>query len=150
MMKTLDRSPTSTTTPAQASPSDAAPSSRARWGGHILGGFAILFLAFDATMKVLELPQALAGTVELGWPASALFGIGVLQLLLLVIYLVPRTSILGAILWTGYLGGAVATHVRIGNPLFSHQLFPVYVAVMLWGAVWLREPQLRALVPLRA
>ena len=69
---------------------------------------------------------------------------------MLVAYLVPRTSIFAALLWTGYLGGAVATHVRIGNPLFSHVLFPIYVALIIWGAIWLRDPRVRALLPLRS
>ena len=90
------------------------------------------------------------GTVQLGYPESVVFGLGVVQLVCLVVYLVPRTAVLGAVLWTGYLGGAIATHVRLGNPLFSHVLFPVYVAAMLWLGLWLRDAQLRAVVPLRA
>jgi len=70
------------------------------------------------------------------------------QLVCLAVYLVPRTAVLGAVLWTGYLGGAIATHVRVGNPLFSHVLFPIYVAAFIWGSLWLREPRLRALLPL--
>jgi len=92
--------------------------------------------------------MAIEGTTQLGYPASEVLWLGVLQVVLLVLYLVPRTSILGAILWTGYLGGAVATHVRLENRLFSHVLFPTYVGAMLWGALWLREPRLRALFPI--
>ncbi len=84
------------------------------------------------------------------YPASTIFGIGLVQVVCLVAYLVPRTSVFGAVLWTGYLGGAVATHVRVGSPLLSHTLFPVYVAVLLWAGLWLREPRLRALLPVRA
>jgi hypothetical protein len=73
-----------------------------------------------------------------------------LQLACLVLYLVPRTSVLGAVLWTGYLGGAVATHVRVGNPLLSHTLFPIYVAALLWGGLWLRDQRVRSVLPLRA
>ncbi|HEY0997133.1 MAG TPA: DoxX family protein [Gemmatimonadaceae bacterium] len=91
-------------------------------------------------------PEALAGTTQLGYPASVVFPLGVLQLVLLVCYLVPRTAPLGAILWTGYLGGAIATHVRLLNPLFTHILFPVYVAALLWGGLWLRDARVRALL----
>ena len=127
----------------------AAAGKRMRHAGWALGVLAMLFLAFDATMKLLQLPVAIEGTTSLGYPAQVVFGLGVVQLLCLVVYAIPRTAIFGAILWTGYLGGAIATHVRIDNPLFSHVLFPVYVALMLWGALWLRDPALRALVPFR-
>jgi hypothetical protein len=124
--------------------------SKAMWAGRILSGLAILFLLFDATVKVLQLPVAVQGTKELGYPESVIFGLGVVQVVCLVAYLVPRTSVLGAILWTGYLGGAIATHVRVGHPLFSHVLFPVYVAALLWGGLWLRDERLRAVLPVRA
>jgi hypothetical protein len=81
---------------------------------------------------------------------SLAFGLGVLELICLVVYVIPHTSILGAILWTGYLGGAIAAQVRIGSPLFSTTLFPVYVALLIWGGLYLREDRLRALIPLRA
>lgn len=123
---------------------------KAVWTGGILSGVAVAFLAFDAAIKVLKLPPAVEGTVQLGYPASVVFGIGVIQIVCLIVYLVPRTSVLGAILWTGYLGGAIATHVRVESPLLTHTLFPIYVAALLWAGVWLREPRLRALLPLRA
>ena len=135
---------------ARSSTSLTAPSTRQLWAGRILSGLAALFLAFDAAMKVAQLPVALQGTTQLGYPQSVVFGLGLLQLACLLLYLVPRTSVLGAVLWTGYLGGAVATHVRIGNPLFSHQLFPLYVAALIWGGLWLRDARLRALLPLRS
>ena len=122
----------------------ACPGRGAIWTGRILTGLAALFLLMDATMKVLELAPAVEGTMQLGYPASAIQGIGVLQLALLVAYLVPRTSLLGAVLWTGYLGGAIATHVRVGSPLFTHTLFPIYVAALIWGGLWLRDTRLRA------
>ena len=87
---------------------------------------------------------------ELGYPVEAALGIGLLEIACLAIYLVPRTSVLGAVLLTGYLGGAIATHVRVGNPLFSHVLFPTYVAALLWTGLFLREQRLRVLLPLRA
>lgn len=109
-------------------------------------GIAVLFLAFDAGIKLAASPQAMAGTGALGYPLSVVVPLGALQLVLLVLYLVPRTAPLGAILWTGYLGGAVATHVRLLNPLFTHILFPTYVAALLWGGLWLRDPRVRALL----
>jgi hypothetical protein len=117
--------------------------------GYALTGLAALFLAFDTVMKLLAVQQAVQSTTALGYPASALFTIGVIELVCLTLYLVPATSVSGAILLVGYLGGAVATHVRVGNPLASHVLFPVYVAALLWGGLYLREPRLRALLPFR-
>lgn len=130
-----------------ARPLGARPSRKARWSGRTLSGLAVLFLLADALMKVLELPVAVQGTQQVGYPQSVVFGLGVVQLACLAAYLVPRTSVLGAVLWTGYLGGAVATHVRIGDPLLTHVLVPVYVALFLWGGLWLRDARLRALLP---
>lgn len=120
-------------------------SRKAIWTGRILSGLAVLFLAFDAAMKLFRVPAAVEGTTQLGYPAGTLLGIGLLQVVCLVIYLVPRTAIIGAVLWTGYLGGAIATHVRVGSPLFTHILFPVYVAALLWGGLWLRDRRVDAL-----
>ena len=119
------------------------------WSGRTLSALAVLFLLFDATIKLLQLPVAVEGTKKLGYSGKVVFVLGVIQLICLIVYLIPRTAVLGAILWTGYLGGAVATHVRVADPLFSHILFPTYVAALLWGSLWLREPRLRALVPVR-
>ncbi|HEY0156990.1 MAG TPA: DoxX family protein [Thermoanaerobaculia bacterium] len=116
--------------------------------GRVLSTLAVLFLLFDAVGKLLRPVQVVEGTTQLGWPASVILPLGIVQLVLLALYVVPRTSLFGAILWTGYLGGAVATHVRIGNPLFSHILFPTYVAALLWVGLWLRDRRLRALLPL--
>ncbi|HKQ69689.1 MAG TPA: DoxX family protein [Polyangiaceae bacterium] len=126
-----------------------SPSKKAIWGSRIMTGIVVLFLAFDATFKMLQSPEAVEGTTQLGYPSSVILGLGLLQVALLVIYLVPRTAVLGALLWTGYLGGAVATHVRVGNPLFSHTLFPIYIGALVWGALWLRDEKLRALLPVR-
>jgi len=112
-------------------------------------GLVALFLAFDTGLKVLKLGPAVEGTIALGYPADSVQVIGVIELVCLVLYLVPRTSVLGGLLLTGYLGGAIATHVRLSNPLFTHTLFPLYVAIVLWGGLYLREKRLRALVPLR-
>ena len=119
------------------------------WTGRILSALAILFLSFDTIVKVLRLSVAVEGTTQLGYPESTVFAIGIIQLVCLVLYVIPQTSVLGAILFTGYLGGAIATHVRIGSPLFTHILFPIYVAVLIWGGLYLREPRLRALIPVR-
>ena len=124
-------------------------SQRASRAGMAMMILALLFLAFDAALKLFVAPEAVAGTAELGWPTDVLRGLGVLELALLILYLIPRTSVFGAVLWTGYLGGAVATHVRIGNPWPSHILFPVYIALLLWGGLWLRDRRVRALLPLR-
>ncbi len=129
---------------------DSRPSSKALWAGRILSGLAVLFMLFDATIKVLELPVAVQGTTQLGYPESVVFGLGLVQLVCLAVYLFPRTSVLGAVLWTGYLGGAIATHVRLGNPIFSHVLFPTYVAAFLWLGLWLRDERLRAVLPFHA
>lgn len=123
------------------------PSKASRRVGLGLGGIALLFLTFDIVIKLMQSPEALAGTEELGYPATVVLPLGILQIVLLALYLYPRTSILGAVLWTGYLGGAIATHVRLENPLFTHILFPIYVAIFLWGALWLRDPRLRTLIP---
>jgi hypothetical protein len=117
--------------------------------GYVLTAFVALFLTFDIVMKVLLLAPAVQGTTELGYPAGSVFWIGVIELVCLALYLVPRTAVLGALLLTGYLGGAIATHVRVGSPLVSHTLFPIYVALMVWGGLYLREARLRELVPLR-
>lgn len=127
----------------------AQPTSKiALWAGYIITTLVVLFLLFDCTIKLLNLPMAIDGTVVLGYPASVVVPLGILQLICLMIYLLPQTSVLGAILITGYLGGAIATHVRLGNPLFSHILFPVYVGLMIWGGLYLRNQRLRALIPL--
>ena len=118
------------------------------WTGRTLTAVAVLFLIFDATVKLLQLTPAVDATAQLGFKASVLVPLGIIEALCLAAYLVPQTSVAGAILWTGYLGGAVATQLRVGNPLFSNVLFPVYVAALLWGGLWLRRPQLRAVVPL--
>jgi hypothetical protein len=129
-----------------ASPSAAAPGKGALWTGRVLSGLAVLFLAFDAGIKLVMAPEAVAGTSELGWPVDVIRGLGVLEILCLVIYLVPRTAVVGAVLWTGYFGGAIATHLRVHNPLFSHTLFPIYIALLIWGGLWLRDRRVRAMI----
>ena len=125
----------------------AAPvSSRSRTAGRILTGLAVAFLVFDTSIKLAGAKEAVDGTVQLGWQAHHVPILGMIELVLLVLYLVPRTAPLGAVLWTGYLGGAIATHLRLGNPLFSHTLFPIYVAALVWGGLYLRDERVRSLV----
>ena len=137
------------TTSAQSPTSSALPSRGRLWAGRILTALPALFLLLDGVGKLLKPEEVVKGTVALGYPESTIFGIGIAQLVSLAFYLLPRTSVFGAVLLTGYLGGAVATHVRIGNPVFSHVLFPVYAALMVWGGLWLRESRLREIFPLR-
>jgi len=128
-----------------------APVSKGRlWTGRIMSALPALFLLMDGVMKLAKPEFVVKATVQLGYPERVIFGLGVVVLVCVILYLIPRTAVLGAILLTGYLGGAVATHVRVGDPLFSHALFPVYVAILLWGGLYLREERLRALVPLRS
>jgi hypothetical protein len=117
--------------------------------GYVLTGLVAAFLTFDTVMKLLQLAPAVQGTTELGYPAGTVVAIGAIELVCLVLYLVPRTSVLGALVLTGYLGGAIATHVRVGSPLPTHTLFPIYVALMVWGGLYLRESRLRELLPFR-
>jgi len=131
-------------TPTPLAPQHA--SVKAVWIGRTLTAFAILFLTFDTALKVLQLPVALEATQQLGFTAQAVFIVGLIEAACLVLYLVPRTALLGAVLWTGYLGGAIATHVRAESPVFTHTLFPIYIAALLWGGLWLRDQRVRHIV----
>jgi hypothetical protein len=119
------------------------------WTGRVLSGLAVLFLLFDSTGKLLEVQPVIDGTRQLGYPRDIVFTLGVILLSCVVVYLVPRTAVLGAILLTGYLGGAVASQARVENPLFSHILFPTYVAILIWGGLVLRDARLRVFAPWR-
>jgi len=123
--------------------------SKTIWIGRVLSALAVLFLLFDSVVKLLQLPVAMDGTTQLGYPGSVVFGIGLVELVCLVLYVIPQTSVFGAILFTGYLGGAIATHVRIASPLFTHILFPIYVALLIWGGLYARDERLRSLIPIR-
>jgi hypothetical protein len=118
------------------------------WTGRVLAGIAVLFLTMDTGFKFVASHLAAEATAQLGYPAHLIPVIGWIEAILLVLYLIPRTSVFGALLWTGYLGGAIATHFRIGNPLFTHQLFPIYIATLLWLGLWLRDRRVRAILPL--
>ena len=116
------------------------------WTGRILSGLSIAFLVMDAVMKVVKAAPAVEGTLQLGYPASVLPGLGIVLLACTLLYAIPRTSVLGAVLLTGYLGGAIATQVRVGNPLFTHVLFPIYFAALLWAGLFLRDRRVRNLI----
>jgi hypothetical protein len=115
--------------------------------GYVLTGlFALFMLGASIAPKLLRMPVASETLIELGWPDYTLM-IGLFELAFVVLYLIPRTSVLGAVLMTALLGGAMATQIRVGSPLFSHTLFSVYLALFMWGGLWLRNPTLRSLFP---
>src|SRR3989475_7923475 len=121
-----------------------APVSRKRlWAGRILSALPTLFLLLDGVAKLVKPAPVVEGTVKLGYPESVIVPLGIVLLACTVLYMIPRTSVLGAILLTGYLGGAVATHVRVSDPLFTHILFPVYLGVLIWTGLFLRDDALR-------
>ena len=117
------------------------------WTGIILSAIPVLFLLIDSIGKFIKPEPVVAGTLELGYRESVIVPLGIILLISVVLYIIPKTSIFGAILLTGYLGGAVATHVRLSNPLFTHQLFPVYLGVLLWLGLYLRDIRIRSLLP---
>lgn len=119
------------------------------WTGRILSAISALFLAFDAIVKIIKTTQVTTSMVQLGYPDVAR-ALGAVLLGCVILYVIPRTAVLGAILLTGYLGGAVATNVRVGSPLLGYILLPVYVALMVWGGLYLRDERVRGLVPLRS
>ena len=127
---------TTTTTPAML------------WTGRVLTGlFALFMLGASVAPKLMMLPVAEQTMAQLGWPAGYAFAIGLIELTLVILYLIPRTSLLGAVLMMGLLGGAMATQIRAESPLFSHILFSLYLGLFMWGGLWLRDPRLRALFP---
>jgi len=114
-----------------------------------MAALAVLFLTFDAVSHIAVIQPVVDAVRPLGVPIELMPPLGILELILLALYLVPRTAILGAVLWTGYLGGAVFTNLRVGLPLASHVLFPTYIGLLLWGSLWIQEPRPQALFPLR-
>jgi hypothetical protein len=139
--------PVMTTTIAETVP----VSKPARWTGRVLSGLVIVFLLFDGAIKLVPWPVVTETMDKMGYGSSETLArsLGIITIVCTVLYSVPPTSILGAILLTGYLGGAMASHVRIGSPLFSHVLFGFYLGLMVWGGLWLRDPSLRSLIPFR-
>jgi hypothetical protein len=139
---------------AEAAPAAAgkAPvSTSARWLGRVLSGLVILFLLVDGAIKLVPWPVVTEAMARIGYGSSETLArtLGLITVVCTVLYAIPPTSILGAILLTGYLGGAMASHLRIGSPLFSHTLFGFYLGLMVWGGLWLRDRKLRALTPWR-
>jgi hypothetical protein len=119
------------------------------WAGRIISAVVVLFLVFDGVTKVMKVAPVMEASKRLGFPANLIVAIGTVLLGCTAIYVIPRTSILGAILLTGYLGGAVVTNLRAGSPLFSETLFPIYFGIFVWVGLYLRDLQLRTLIPLR-
>ena len=119
--------------------------------GYALSSVVILFMLFDGGIKLVPPAMVIETTAQLGYPATVSFvrGLGIVGLSCTLLYAIPRTSAIGAILLTGYLGGTVATHLRVGTPIFSHMLFGVYLGILLWGGLYLRDGRLRSLVPYR-
>lgn len=130
----------------------AAPSSvstKRLWTGRVLSALGAIFLLFDGIIHILKITPVVDAFAQLGYPLGTSRALGVIEIICVALYLLPRTSVLGAILLTGYLGGAIATQVRVGAPLFSTTLFPIYVALFVWGGLYLRDEGIRALIPLR-
>jgi hypothetical protein len=123
-------------------------SNKELWAGRILSGLAAAFLLLDGGMKLFKPVPVVKATVQLGYPESVIVGLGIVLLASTLLYLIPRTALLGAVLLTGYLGGAVATNVRVSGPLFNI-IFPVFFGAVLWGGLWFRDQRLRELLPLR-
>jgi hypothetical protein len=126
-------------------------STPARWFGRILSGLVIAFLLFDGAIKLVPWPIVTETMEKMGYGSddALMRSLGAITIVCAVLYAMPPTSILGAILLTGYLGGAIASHVRIDSPLFTHTLFGLYLGLMLWGGLWLRDRNLRGLIPFR-
>ncbi len=125
----------------------AAPiSKKALWAGRVLSTLPVLMLLMSGVMKLMKPTEVVEGFAKLGWPDSLALGLGVVELVCTALYVIPRTSILGAILLTGYLGGAIATHVRIGDPFIG----PVIFGIFIWLGLYLRDARLRVLIPLRS
>lgn len=124
-------------------------STAAIWSGRVLSGLLVLFLLFDGAIKLVPLEVVTETSLQLGIPTHLARTLGVMTLAGAILYAIPRTSVLGAILLTGYLGGAIYVHVRADSPLFSHTLFGVYLGLIMWGGLWLRDPAVRALIPFR-
>jgi hypothetical protein len=124
-------------------------SNGALWTGRAMSGLVILFLLLDGGMKLVPMDVVLKASEPLGIPGNLARTLGVLTIVSTLLYAFPRTAVLGAILLTGYLGGAIATHLRVGDPLFTHVLFGAYLGLLVWGGLYLRDRRLRALIPLQ-
>lgn len=125
------------------------PSKGVLWTSRIMSGIVILFMLVDSVFKFIQPVEVVQGTLDLGYAEHHILTIGILGFISTLLYTIPRTSILGAVLLTAYFGGAIATHLRLDNPLFSHILFTVYLGILAWGGIWLRDENLRNLFPFR-
>lgn len=117
------------------------------WTSRVMGGIVILFMLVDSVFKFIQPTEVVESTLELGFAEHHIIVIGILGLISILLYTFPRTSLLGAVLLTGYWGGAIATHIRLDNPLFSHILMPVFLGILAWGALWLKDERVRNLMP---
>lgn len=128
-----------------------APLSKgAVWTGRVLTGFIILFLLFDGIIKLMMIQPVTDTFAALGYPVKHAFLIGVIELVVIILFAIPRTAVLGAVLLTALLGGGISTHLRVDSPLFSHTLFGVYLGLIAWAGLYLRDPRVRAVLPLRS
>jgi|SRR5579859_550036 len=132
----------------QAAIQTSPVSKTALWAGRVMSALPILFLIFDGVTHLMQIAPVMDAFRQLGYPTSLAVEIGLIELVCVIVYLIPSTSVLGAILLTGYLGGAIVPHVRIGDSLFT-QIFPIILGLLLWGGLYLRNDRLRALIPLR-
>lgn len=134
------------TAPRMPGPAQRATARGATWTGRVLTGLAAAFLLVDGGGKILLARVYVEGTMAAGFPRAAVLPIGLILVASLAVHLIPRTAVLGAVLLTGYLGGAVATHVRLSNPLFTHTLFPIYFGALIWAGLYLRDARVRTLL----
>ncbi len=147
MSATLLRSATYAAAPVRSSSaSTARPSRRSVIAGRIMTGIIALLLTLDVSAKLVRAQAVVDGSAKLGFTPDQMFVVGVIGAVCLVLYLIPRTAPIGALLWTGYFGGAIVTHLRVGDPLLTHILFPIYVSALIWGGLYLRDPRIRAVL----
>ncbi len=124
------------------------PSKTTFWISWCMSGLVILFMLMDSIFKFIQPQEVIDGTLELGYEQHHIIILGALGLISTILHIIPRTTMIGAILLTAYFGGAVATQIRLDNPLFSHILFTVYFGLFMWGGLWLRNPEIRTLIPI--
>ena len=147
MSATLLRSATYAAAPVRSSSaSTVRPSRRSVIAGRIMTGIIALLLTLDVSAKLVRAQAVVDGSAKLGFTPDQMFVVGVIGAVCLVLYLIPRTAPIGALLWTGYFGGAIVTHLRVGDPLLTHILFPIYVSALIWGGLYLRDPRIRAVL----
>jgi hypothetical protein len=132
---------------APATAETSAIGKKSIWTGRILSGLVAAFLIFDAVIHLLKPPAVVQAFAQLHLPLSLAVHLGVIELICIALYVIPRTAVVGAVFLTGYLGGAVAIQLTTSNSLFGEILFPVYTAIVLWGGLYLRDERVRALVP---